>query len=204
MVEKFLNSKDKNKVFQVLKRDYGLNIQVCKSLFNESAFMLSNKLKLYMFSNAKHLDSLLSIKGFKIKINSIGLYFASLSFNNDAQRKHFIGKLNISKINDFNLRPSIEGSSIIARFASKNIVMLSSEQAMQWMQGLDIVLTKQQAELITCKHPLLLFKNHALGSGIFVRKQETFKILNHVPKHRRVLQQRFLNNFFNVKFLTLS
>tara|TARA_Y100000310_G_scaffold203585_1_gene203834 strand:- start:2046 stop:2486 length:441 start_codon:yes stop_codon:yes gene_type:complete len=93
-----------------------------------------------------------------LKINTLGLY---------------IGQ---KKKGEF--RPSIEGSTLLGPLAKKNVLEVDKKVAKMWMYGLDI----------PCKETLygwVIIKSGKdwLGSG---RYKEEGKILNHVPKGRRI------------------
>lgn len=96
----------------------------------------------------------------RLKINSIGLYFG--------EYKHE------------KLRLSIEGAQFVGKSAKKNIVILKEEDAARWMKGNDISLQKKSLTLggfVILKHG-----DDILGCG----KYNGEKILNYVPKERRV------------------
>ncbi len=92
----------------------------------------------------------------KLRINSIGLYFG--------------------KIEQDELRLSIEGSQLIGKKAKKNIVELNSQQLKQWLKGEDIENNKHQGFVI------IRHNKDFLGTG----KAKQDKILNFVPKARRI------------------
>ncbi len=92
----------------------------------------------------------------KLRINSIGLYFG--------------------KIEQDELRLSIEGSQLIGKKAKKNIVELNSQQLKQWLKGEDIENNKHQ-DFVIIRH-----NKDFLGTG----KAKQDKILNFVPKARRI------------------
>ncbi len=95
-----------------------------------------------------------------LRINSIGLYFG--------EYKHE------------KLRLSIEGAQFVGKSAKKNIVILKEEGAARWMKGNDIFLQKKSLALggfVILKHA-----GDILGCGKYNGK----KILNYVPKERRV------------------
>ena len=95
----------------------------------------------------------------KLNINSIGLYFG--------------------EINRGSLRLTIEGSQIIGPFAKKGIIELNEKHTKQWMAGEDIELDEDYpVEFYIIKNKLGDF----LSSG----KVKEKKLLNYVPKERRV------------------
>lgn len=101
-----------------------------------------------------------SVKNFdldSVRINTIGIYIGENRFDT--------------------FRPSIEGSQIFGPLAIKNVLEVDAKIAKMWMYGLDI----------PCKEKLegyVIIKSGTdyLGSG----KYKEGKILNHVPKGRRI------------------
>ena len=92
----------------------------------------------------------------KIKINNLGLYFGQLK-NNE-------------------LRLSIEGSQLIGKDCSKNILELNNKQKQEWMKGIDINYNGKSGFV------LIKYANDFLGCGKIIKD----KILNFVPKERRL------------------
>jgi len=97
----------------------------------------------------------------KLRVNMIGIY---------------VGELKGEEI-----RLSIEGSQIIGKLAKKNVYEVDSKLAKMWMYGLDI-----PCKDIDFGKTLVIIKNKEnndfLGSG----RYKEGKILNHVPKGRRI------------------
>jgi len=93
----------------------------------------------------------------KLNINSVGMYFAFLKDNE--------------------IRLSIEGSQIIGKKAKKNVLELNDKEAKDWLKGIDLDKKTNNQGFVLIKH-----KNDFLGCG----KQTKDKILNYVPKIRRV------------------
>jgi len=115
-------------------------------------FLKNNKDKIFCINRDFSLIDLS-----KLRINSVGLYFAR-------------------KIND-KLRLSIEGSQIVGKKASKNIIELNEKEAVEWFRGNDINKGISSNEFVILKH-----ENDFLGCG----KSAEGKILNYVPKARRI------------------
>lgn len=96
----------------------------------------------------------------KLRVNMIGIY---------------VGELKNEEI-----RLSIEGSQIIGKLAKKNVYEVDSKLARMWMYGLDIPCD------IDFGKTLVIIKNKEnldfMGSG----RYKEGKILNHVPKGRRI------------------
>ena len=93
----------------------------------------------------------------KIRINSMGMYFSEI-----------IGP-------DIHL--SIEGSQLIGNKCNKNIVTLSEKEKNEWLTGIDIEKKTENSGFVIIK-----YNNEFLGCG----KQTNTKILNYIPKNRRV------------------
>lgn len=92
-----------------------------------------------------------------LRINSLGLY--------------------IAEVKDNQIRLSIEGSQLIGPIAKKNILELNAKQARLWMKGNDLELETDCTGFVILKH-----NKDFLGSG----KPKNGKILNHIPKIRRI------------------
>lgn len=115
------------------------------------AFFLSEKGDIYI-SN----DSIKSIDTKKLNIHTVGIYFGEMRDNK--------------------IRLSIEGSQIVGKIASKNVLDVDEVVARKWMKGEDIPSTEFDGWVIVKSG------NDFLGCG----KYKEGKILNHVPKERRV------------------
>jgi len=92
----------------------------------------------------------------KLRIDKLGLYVAELKNE---------------------LRLSIEGSQMIGPFAKKNIIELTEDQMIYWMQGNDLEIKGEYSGFVILKH-----EEYYLGSG----KYSDGVIVNHVPKARRI------------------
>lgn len=92
-----------------------------------------------------------------LRINIIGLYFAKLEKNE--------------------IRLSIEGSQIIGPKATKNVIEVDEEQIKAWIRGGDISYEAGAEGFV-----LIKYKNDFFGVG----KYKEGKILNYVPKERRI------------------
>ncbi len=118
------------------------------------AFLLSEKEKMYVI----HPDvSKVDLSLFRI--NSVGMYFA----------EHKRGEL----------RLSIEGSQIIGPLATKNVLELSDEEAIEWLRGKDFEKKGDWSGFVIMKH-----NNDFLGTGKYTADG---RILNFVPKSRRLI-----------------
>ncbi|MBI2549794.1 hypothetical protein HYV83_01270 [Candidatus Woesearchaeota archaeon] len=94
----------------------------------------------------------------RLHLESLGLYF---------------GQLRNSE-----LRLSIEGSQLVGKAATKNVVELTGEEFKQWLRGEDV-----EKQLDSCiGYVLIKHNSDFVGCG----KYKEGKILNFVPKARRV------------------
>jgi len=95
----------------------------------------------------------------------------------DGLRTHTIG-IYIGHVKKGLFRPSIEGSAILGPLAQKNVLTVDKKIEKMWMYGLDIPCTDDSVEGFAIIHS----GNDWCGSGW--KKDD--KILNHVPKGRRI------------------
>ena len=91
-----------------------------------------------------------------LKINSIGMYFGDFSDG---------------------IRLSIEGSQMIGNDCTKNILELDDKNSKYWLTGLDLDIEYENKGFV-----LIKYADEFLGCG----KAVTDKILNYVPKNRRL------------------
>lgn len=94
-----------------------------------------------------------------LRVNNLGLYIAEYRLDKNQ------------------IRLSIEGSQIIGPVATKNVCEIDTDQRAQWMRGNDIEITGEFSG-----HVIIKCGNDFLGTG----KYKDNKILNHVPKARRL------------------
>ncbi|MDD5254189.1 MAG: hypothetical protein PHG05_03770 [Candidatus Nanoarchaeia archaeon] len=114
-------------------------------------FLKDQKGKIYLISN-----KLREFDRERLNIVSYGLYFAR---------------------EESELRLSIEGSQLIGKNATKNIIELNEKQIKQWMQGLDIDIDSDCDGFVLIKH-----NKDFYGCG----KYKDNKILNFISKDRRI------------------
>ncbi len=98
---------------------------------------------------------------YKTRLDSIGLYFA--------------------RIVDNAIRLTIEGSQIIGKYATKNIIELDNENLKKWMAGLELE-ANENPEAVQDQFILVKHKDDFFGSC----KIHDNKIMNFIPKDRRV------------------
>jgi len=128
-----------------------IKIQWDADFKTEHSFLL-NKQDLYLITR-----EIAGLDFEKLRINSPGLYFGEIK--NDS------------------IRLSIEGSQLVGKLASKNIIDLDDEEAKQWLSG--ATLDKQSG----CRGYVLIRHNDDfMGTGC----AKDGKILNFVPKGRRI------------------
>ena len=142
-----LNRKEIKELFNKIKEQYGI-----ESLELEYVFLRNNEDKIFIANR-----DIARIDLNKIKVNNIGLYFCAIE--NDE------------------VRLTVEGTQLIGKKATKNIVELDSEQVKEWFKGNDIEVEKDISGFVILKH-----NNDFLGSG----KYKNNKIINFLPKERRI------------------
>lgn len=112
---------------------------------------IQNKDKIYLISK-----DLAKINYKELRINDIGLYFCTIT--------------------NGGIRLSIEGSQLIGKNATKNVVEISDEELRYWFNG-ESLIRKDISGYVLIKN-----NNDFLGCG-YAREG---LILNYVPKERRV------------------
>ncbi len=98
----------------------------------------------------------------KLNVNSFGLNFGKLKRN---EKIHL----------------TIEGSQIVGKLATKNLVILDEENAIKFMQGMDV----KTKEKINCEYhnfTIVKCKEKILGSSLFTEQG----LKNLIPKSRRI------------------
>ncbi len=145
---RILNTRQVKEILQKIEQQYGCEIKT------ELAFLEDDKYKIYLVNR-----DVAGIEFEKLRINSMGLYFAEISKGGE-------------------IRLTIEGSAIVGPLAKKNVVELSEEQLRLYFLGKDV-----PAELDIEGQPfvLLKYKTDFLGSV----KYKEGKLLNYLPKVHR-------------------
>lgn len=146
---KFFNQQEKERLLKQLRQQFGIN---------EIPWTLARlgKERIIAFSGdisgreVLNLDRIAHIEG-------IGLYFAKEQMDG--------------------IRLSIEGSQLLQSQITKNIFILDSKQAEQWMTGQEINIKTDKKGFFIMK-----FKDDFLGTG----KVSAEKISNFIPKSRRL------------------
>ncbi len=116
------------------------------------AFLKNNEGKIFLVNK-----DIAKIDLEKLNINNIGLYFG--------------------KIENNMIRLSIEGSQIIGKEASKNVLEINDEQTRSWMKGENIKVNSDLNGFIIVKN-----KDDVLGCG----KISKGLLINFMPKERRI------------------
>ncbi|MFC1697872.1 hypothetical protein ACFL1H_06040 [Nanoarchaeota archaeon] len=141
-----LNTRDIKEVKNKIKLQYG----DCPEL--DYVFLISRKDKIYIVNK-----DVFSIDLDKVRINSLGIYFAELK-NNE-------------------IRLSIEGSQLVGPKAVENVFELSDSEIGEWLHGYDIT---KEGEV----PGFIIIKNNSDYYG--VGKLKNGKISNYVSKVRRL------------------
>jgi len=118
--------------------------------------ILQQKNRLYIVKK-----EVFSIDENKLRIDSIGLYFGTMTGND--------------------LRLSIEGSQIVGPEAKQNIIEINVDQRKLWLSGEDIDLSRQKKNDLT-GFLLVRCRDDFLGCGRF--RDNT--LMNYYPKSRRI------------------
>jgi NOL1/NOP2/fmu family ribosome biogenesis protein len=151
MKYKILTSREKKRVLQQIEKQWGCDGEHIAGF----VFLLTGKQDLYLATR-----DIFDIDMKKLRINSMGLYFADL--------RESIPRL------------SIEGSQHIGPFAKKNIIELDQKEAIAWLKGSDVEHKQGDwSDYVIIKH-----ESDFLGCGKY--KPEEQRILNFVPKARRL------------------
>ena len=115
-------------------------------------FLINQRNRLYLVNKE---ISKLNLEN--LRIDSIGLYFGE--YRHDE------------------VRLSIEGSQMIGKKSTKNIIELNDKEAEEWLLGQDILKESTIKGFVILKH-----KKDILGCG----RYKEGKIFNYVPKERRL------------------
>lgn len=143
-----LNKKQTKEILGLIKAQFEADFK------EDYAFFQNEKGKIYIMDK-----DISKINTDKLRINSLGLYFAELK--------------------NTEIRLSIEGSQLIGPIASKNILKLTDNQSKEWMKGEDLEVkeNKDFSGFLLIKH-----NGDFLGTG----KYREGKVFNFVGKNRRV------------------
>lgn len=143
---KILNNKEIKEIFNLIETQWDAKLRL------DYAFLKTEKDKIYLVNK-----DISKIDLSKLRINSIGMYFAEMRDNN--------------------IRLSIEGSQIIGPKAKKNVLELNEKELKEWMQGNDLEKETSLSGFLIIKN-----KDDYLGCG----KSRDGKVLNFIGKARRI------------------
>ncbi len=143
---KIMNAREMKEMANILERQHGFRQKL------EYVFAINQKSRIYAINK-----EIFEINIGKIKLNSLGLYFAEL--------------------NGDEIRLSIEGSQIVGKDAAENVAELNGEEALRWFRGEDLEKETGCKGLVILKHG-----DDFLGTG----KSNGGRIFNFVGKARRI------------------
>lgn len=146
---KQLSPKEVKTIVKKIEEQFGI-----KKLKLNYIFFKSNKDRIFLIN-----EEINDIDKEKLRINSLGLYFARLDKKG--------------------IRLTIEGAQIIGPKATKNIYEMDEKEMNDWIRGYDLEV-KEKFD----KHVLLKKGKDFFGCGKYIEG----KILNFVPKDRRVFK----------------
>jgi NOL1/NOP2/fmu family ribosome biogenesis protein len=143
---KILNKKQIKEILVLIKKQWSADLTL------DYAFLKDKNDKIFIINK-----EFAKINLEKLRINSMGLYFAQLMPDG--------------------IRLSIEGSQIIGPRAKKNILELNEKQKKEWLRGNDLEIKTELKNYV-----ILKCNKDFLGIG----KIKQNKILNYIPKTRRL------------------
>ncbi|MFT4313062.1 MAG: hypothetical protein ACMXYA_01525 [Candidatus Woesearchaeota archaeon] len=149
------SSKFQKRVYELLEHQYGFT----KNL--ESHIYINEKEKKIFLLHDNSLDLE------EIRVNSLGLYFGEY---NDAQTE---------------IRLSIDGSQIVGKHATKNVVTLTDEEFAQWVRGIQVDITESLSKRLEHTFGYIIFQN-TLNDCFGVGRVKNGSILTFVTKARWV------------------
>ena|SRR3989344_3781121 len=141
---KSFSSKGKKTLLRQIEDQFGFSGKL------DYSFFINQDKKVFIFNKDLQIDFS------KIRVNSLGLYFANL---------------------ENELRLTIEGSQIIGPKSKKNILDVDENQLHGWIHGEDIETDKKFEGFVLIKN-----NNDFYGTG----KYKEGRIINFVPKERRL------------------
>ena len=143
---KILNNKEIKETLNLIEKQWDAKLKL------DYAFLKTEKDKIYLVNK-----DISKVDLGKLRINTIGLYFAEAKDNN--------------------VRLSIEGSQIIGPKAKKNILELNEKEVKEWMRGNDLEMEVDFSGFLIIK-----YNNDYLGCG----KLRNGKLLNFIGKASRI------------------
>jgi NOL1/NOP2/fmu family ribosome biogenesis protein len=148
----FLTKDEVKEIERIVEKNYG-----AKFSLKEFAVAKGKEEKIWI-SSKEIFDFNLS----KLNVNSFGLNFGKLKRND---------KIHLT----------IEGSQMVGKLATKNLVVLDEENAIKFMQGLDV----KPKEEVNCEYHnfvIVKYKDKILGSSLLTEQG----LKNMTPKSRRI------------------
>ena len=143
---KILNNKEIKEILNLIEKQWDAKLNL------DYVFLKTEKEKIYIVNK-----DISKVDLGKLRINTIGLYFA--------------------EVKDNNIRLSIEGSQIIGPKAKKNVLELNEKEVKEWMQGNDLEKETNLSGFLIIKD-----KDDYLGCG----KRRDGEVLNFIGKARRI------------------
>src|SRR3989344_938779 len=160
---KILNGKEIKIILSLIEKQWGAELKPNYAFLQNAknrVFMVNkdiSKINMETRENRRFSVSQKSKISAKLRINSIGMYFC--------------------EVDKIGTRLSIEGSQIVGKKATKNIVEINEEQAKKWLKGEDLEVKENYSGFV-----ILKYGDYFLGTG----KHREGKILNYVGKERRI------------------
>lgn len=152
---KILNGYEKHEIERKLDEQFGIK-------YVPGLIIKRGEERLFLFSGNLSEEGIRALEKCTF-IERIGIYFAKIIRNN--------------------IRLSIEGSQILKDQIKKNIFILDSKQAEEWMKGHELLIKTGIRGFLIVK-----YKEDFLGTG----KASEEKIGNFIPKNRRLRERTTL------------
>lgn len=151
MIERIKSSNSK-KLIKKIGEQFGCDERAFLDSFRDFTF-IRNKDKIYLVRK----EAVIFIEE-RLRINNIGIYFC--------------------KEEEEGIRLSLEGSYFVEPYARKNVLELSKDLAVEWMQGKDIEGDYSGYDI----YVILKYKTLVLGCGKISKDKMALK--NFLPKER--------------------
>jgi NOL1/NOP2/fmu family ribosome biogenesis protein len=158
---KILNSKQIKEILNLINRQWDCDVKLDYAFLKNETLEQKKRFENTVFKKNKIFiasKEIFNLDFSKLRINSLGLEFATIEKNNQ-------------------IRLSIEGSQIIGPKAKKNIIELDEKEIKTWLKGEDVEKEAEASGFVIVKH-----NNDFYGTGKYKEK----RILNFIPKERRI------------------
>jgi len=152
---RFLEREEISKILQIIENRFGAELE---DLMDNYLFLKDEKGKIWICNK-----EIMNVELQGLRVQKVGLYFGFF----ESEKK---------------FRLSIEGTQIIGKLATRNVVELSSEEAEIWMRGLDLEKKLPESSNVSNGAVILKHGNDFLGCGIY----REGKVMNMIPKERRI------------------